>query len=243
MATRQSLKDYILGMLGSPVISVELTDFQIDENINFAIQKFSEFAMYGKLKGTLLIDIPKGVRKVKLDPKISEVITLRTQTTGGGFLGLTIPGGLVVTPTEMQAMLFGSMFQSNYSTQNIFAVLANISMLDTLFTIIPNYAFNPYTNTLEFFEDIASEKCLLEVRYKYTPEEEDGIYEQIWVKEFALNLCKKTWGSNLGKYDAPLVGGIKVNYERIIQEATTELERLETVLLENYCEPLPLLRG
>ncbi|QPX63809.1 putative neck protein [Campylobacter phage F341] len=243
MATRQSLKDYIFGMLGSPVITVELTDFQIDENINFTIQKFSEFAMYGKLKGTLLIDLPKGVRKIKLDPKISEVITLRIYPSGGGFLGLSIPGGLVITPTEMQAMLFGGTVQGNFSMQNIYSVLANMSILDTYFTIIPNYAFNPFTNMLEFFEDITSEKVLLEVRYKYIPEEEDGIYEQPWVKEYALNLCKRTWGSNIGKYDAPLIGGIKANYERIIQEANTELERLETVLLENYCEPLPLLRG
>ena len=42
ITTRQDLKNYILGMLGQGIIEIELTDFQMDENIDFTIRKFSE---------------------------------------------------------------------------------------------------------------------------------------------------------------------------------------------------------
>ena len=108
ITTRQDLKHYILGMLGQGIIEIELTDFQMDENIDFTIRKFSEYAMYGSIKDVLLVDVPKDTREIKLDRKISEISNVRTQSAGGGFMGLNVPGGLVVTPSEIQAMIFGS---------------------------------------------------------------------------------------------------------------------------------------
>ena len=58
-----------------------------------------------------------------------------------------------------------------------------------------------------------------------------------------MTLCKRNWGQNIGKYDAHLIGGTRLNYERIIQEANTDLERLHNELLEQYAAPLPIIRG
>ena len=80
-------------------------------------------------------------------------------------------------------------------------------------------------------------------RYYYEPKDEDEIYNHPWVKEYALNLCKRTWGNNVGKYTTSLVGGATLNYERIISEANTELERLENDLYDKYTAPLPIMRG
>ena len=63
--------DMVMSMLGEGVIEVELTEFQIDSNIDFAIEKFSTFALYGTLKDVLLVDLPKGAKEIILDEKIS----------------------------------------------------------------------------------------------------------------------------------------------------------------------------
>ena len=244
ITTRQDLKNYILGMLGQGIIEIELTDFQMDENIDFTIRKFSEYAMYGSIKDVLLVDVPKDTREIKLDRKISEISNVRTQSAGGGFMGLNVPGGLVVTPSEIQAMIFGSGSSMAESVMlNVTSVLSQVSMYDTLFTVIPAHTFNPYSHILKFFEPIASPKVLLDVRYYYEPQEVDDIYDQVWVKEYAMTLCKRNWGQNIGKYDAALIGGTRLNYERIIQEANTDLERLHNELLEQYAAPLPIIRG
>ena len=245
--TRQDLHKYILGMLGEGVIEVELTEFQIDSNIDFAIEKFSTFALYGTLKDVLLVDLPKGAKEIILDEKISEVVHLRTQSSGGGFMGMLVPGGLAITPSEIQASIFGGsgtgIASSDQVMLNVSTILSKISALDTLFTVVPHYSFNPFTHTLKFFEEVPSSKILLDVRYHYEPKDEDKIYNHPWVKEYALNLCKRTWGNNIGKYTTQLVGGATLNFERIIQEASTELERLDGELIDKYSAPLPIIKG
>ena len=92
-------------------------------------------------------------------------------------LGLNLPGGLVVTPSEVRVAAFGSAqnlntynpLDNNVSTTNVFAILAKMSIIDTIFTIIPNYSFNPYTKILTFFEKIYSKRIIIEARLGYIP--------------------------------------------------------------------------
>lgn len=240
--TKQALKDYILSMLGSDWVDIELSDYQLDQNIKMAVDKFSEYAMYGRHSDALLIEIPAGTREIILDPLIAEVLTLRTQASGGGFMGLAVPGGLAMTPSEIQASIFNGDGKTSPLT-NVMTVLSNISAYDVLFTLIPNYDFNPYTHVLKFLEPIYTTKVLLEVEYKYVPKDDDDIYDQIWVKEYAMNLCKRNWGSNIGKYNAPLINGATLNYERILSEANEEIRRLEEDLVLHWSPPLPMIRG
>lgn len=46
--TKSQLKEYILSRLGSPVISVEIDDKQLDYLIEISIVKFSNFTMDGE---------------------------------------------------------------------------------------------------------------------------------------------------------------------------------------------------
>lgn len=248
MKTRAEFKQYIKEMLGEPLITVEITDTQMNENIQLAIDKFSEFAVEGREKATLIVEIPQRIDKVceiVLDEAVTEVVSLST-TTGGSLIAM--PGGLVVANQELIAMLVGkSDLMSGVDMLSVVSVLSKVSALEYLFSVKPNIEFNGITKKLKIFQDMPEgTKILMEVCLKPIIKDDDApnsYFDQQWIKKYSISLCKKQWGSNLGKYEGVLVNGARVNYERIIQEANDEIEKLETELVEAWFEPLPIIRG
>lgn len=231
------LKAYIFSKLGSPVINIELTDNQIEIIIYQVIQKFSEFAMEGGEKTALKLDLIPDVQQYTLDSKITAVQELRTTSNGYTY---QYPGGLVVTPTEFFA--WGTSPGGSFDITNMVAVLSRLDTIQSYFNLIPNYSFNPYSKVLTFHERVVWTSAVLYIDSQYTPKPVDGIFDQQWVKDMSVALCKMQWGENLAKYDAPLINGARVNYQRIIDEANTAIEKLDEQLLTRWTKPLGLMR-
>ena len=56
-----------------------------------------------------------------------------------------------------------------------------------------------------------------------------------WLKEYATNLIKIQWGSNLKKFGGiQLPGGVVLNGDKIFDEAMKEKDRLEKEMENNY---------
>ena len=124
-----------------------------------------------------------------------------------------------------------------------FVKLADREAMMDLFDVAVNWSFNSGTKTLKLFQESAG-PILVEAALEYIPDREyDEVYGETWVKEYSLALVKRRWGENLGKYDQVLVGGGAINYDRIISEAQTEIERLDDQLLERYMAPLGVFSG
>jgi hypothetical protein len=76
------------------------------------------------------------------------------------------------------------------------------------------------------------------------PEVYNGVFNDNWLKKYATALIKQQWGSNLTKYaNYTLPGGLIVNGEKIYNDATEEIEKLEVELRDTYEEPIPMLVG
>jgi hypothetical protein len=69
------------------------------------------------------------------------------------------------------------------------------------------------------------------------------IYNHQFVKDYATALVKRQWGNNIGKINATLINGATMNYDRILAEATAELDRLDADLLTKWSQPLPITRA
>ncbi len=118
------------------------------------------------------------------------------------------------------------------------AAMTNMQSMQYMFGSSISYDFNAMNHTLRIFEDVSGPICI-EAAMSYIPNPEyDGAYGHPFIKAMALNLTKRTWGTNLGKYTSSLVGGAELNYDRIITEAQLELDRLNEELLERWSEPL-----
>lgn len=119
-----------------------------------------------------------------------------------------------------------------------YASMVNSQIAQNIFGKSVSYDFNSQNHILRIFEQVSG-NIAIEAALEYIPNPEyDDAYGHTWIKAYALNLAKRTWGQNVGKFDQSLIGGANINYQRLIDEAQMEIDRLNEELLEKYSEAL-----
>jgi hypothetical protein len=235
--TREKLIGYIKRRLGEPVITVELTEEQIDDIIDEVVLKYSEFAVDGQEKRAMIIPLFNQINEYKLDNRIASILDLRVErrNTSVSMAGLySIPPGY--TPTISNA---GQMSLGDFET-----TLANISRVNTLFDVRPNFNFNSNNKVIHFLENIAGYgSALIEVALEYEPGEVDLIFNHPWIKDMCVAQSKYQWGNNIGKYSGTLINGNTINYSDIKSDAQSDIERLDGELLSRWSPPLGITVG
>jgi hypothetical protein len=235
--TREKLIAYVKRRLGEPVITVELTDEQIDDIIDEVILKYSEFAVDGQDRRVMLIPIFDDINEYKLDNRISSILDLRVNRscTSVSMAGLySIPPGYKPTLTNSAQMSLGD-FETT---------LANISRLDHLFDVRPNYTFNSNNKVIVFHENVNGYgNAVIDVVLEYEPDEIDLIFNHPWIKDMTVAQAKYQWGNNIGKYSGTLINGNSINYSDIKSDAQSDIERLNEELLTRWSPPLGITVG
>jgi hypothetical protein len=68
------------------------------------------------------------------------------------------------------------------------------------------------------------------------------VWNDRWLKEYATALIKRTWGNNLKKFSGlSLPGGVQLNGDKIYEEASDEIQKLQDQMSEDYFAPLEFL--
>ena len=230
----ETLTDYIRRQLGEPLIKVEVTDEQIEDCIFTAIDEFCEYGFQGLEDTAVLVTITDDQSTFILDDRVRAITNIRALSNISNLLQL--PGGLTLANSN-----FALSFLTNLSDVDITGVsvqLSRLSMIQSIFDVPVNYRWNEHTKELTILENHKGKKILLEMSLQYEPKEEDPIYNQTWVKKNSVSRVKYLWGNNTGKYSTQLVNGATINYDRLLSEATQELQDQKEELLETYREPL-----
>ena len=109
--------------------------------------------------------------------------------------------------------------------------LANMQTWQNMFGKTVSFEFNESNHILRLFQEVKG-PVAIEASLDYIPNpDHDDAYGHEWIKKYSLNLVKRLWGQNVGKYDSQLIGGANINYDRIISEAQQEIELLEERLM------------
>jgi hypothetical protein len=70
------------------------------------------------------------------------------------------------------------------------------------------------------------------------------IYEDRMLKRYLTALLKKQWGINLSKYSGiKLPGDITFNGDKLVSEASTEIENIEKQIMDMYQLPTDFMMG
>ena len=65
------------------------------------------------------------------------------------------------------------------------------------------------------------------------------VWKDKWLLRYSTALMKKQWGENLKKFEGmQLPGGITFNGQKIWEEATEEINKLEEEVITNYSLPV-----
>ena len=229
--TKEKLKQYILEELGSPQLNVELTDEQIYHNIEKAIQKFSNVAYDGELIKYVKFQC-EGAGDYFMDPSVEEVITVEESSI---FSVFDLQGFYVD-----QNLTNFIMSNNQVAVSYLCTLSATRSLLEKFFKHQVPYTFNSHKGILNIPENYYG-PLLVECYCRYIPDEYDKIYNQQWVKEYSVELCRLTQSVVLGKYTGNLVGGTQVNWDSIRSLAQENIQRLDEELKERWIEPSPFI--
>lgn len=240
--TKDELKNYILENLGHPLITVEITDSQLDICINDAMEYFTKYCMQDEDYVAIALSGYVADVGVTLPSNITSVYALDDMSTStyGDFNTLfSIPN----------SMLNAGMLAIPYSDTGLGWINwelfhENMDMMKRMLGGGFQYEYNMRTKILKLFPDPTKEHlqgsvvCGVNV---IRPETQQ--FGEEWVKKYALALAKVIVGRVRSKYRGiQLLGGGNLD-TGILDEGKTERDQLMQELRVSEQGPIKFWMG
>lgn len=243
--SRETLKDYCLRKLGYPVINIEVSEEQIEDCIDDAIQIFNERYYDGIEKAyykKILKKSEKNKMKTNTEVESSDGTKYYIQNNY-----ITLPDNVI---SVTNVLTFGISMVTSFMNTNyhmIIDMLYNIrldglvsySMAREYFSLIQFLTsgnvvpcrYNRVNNKLyiDINVDNLTEDRFIIVECYIIPEAEmpERYWNDIFLKKYTTLLIKRQWGQNLIKYENfQLPGGGTINGQKIYDEANAEIDKL-----------------
>jgi hypothetical protein len=125
----------------------------------------------------------------------------------------------------------------------------HIDMLDNLLNTKPSIRFNQLNSKLYFDDKWESrfsvgDTIIVECYRKVDPSVAIKMYNDIFLKRYAIALIKRQWGQNLQKFKGiAMIGGVEIDADTIYTQAQEQISELEEKIISTYSAPLDFLIG
>ena len=230
--SREEFKQYCLRSLGHPVIKIDVTDEQIDDRIDEALNYFTDYHYLGTFRSFYKFQVTEQMKSdgyITLPENIIGAVKLFPLGTGinsGNMFNVTYQFAL----NDLHALTSVSLVPYYMSMQQL-ALIEQILVPET------QIRFNRLRNRLyidmEFSRIVTGQYMILDAYECIVPEEWTKVWSDRWLADYATALIKRQWGNNLSKFKGvALPGGITLNANEIRMEANEEIadlkERMQT---------------
>ncbi len=241
--TRDEFKAYVLRRLGDGAIKVNVTDAQVEDRVNFAVHKAMDYHF-----------------------DYMEVAYIATQVSANNITNkyIEMPNNVMgvveifpLTSTMMGSGMFSADYQfvmdnfQNWTTMSLqpyFIAFQNLKLIQDLLVGQQPIRYNRFINKLHIdmnWNRVVEGSYILARAYKVLdPDTYTRLWADTWLTEYTTAQIKQQWGENMKKYDGmPLPGGLKMSGQKIFDEATDEIKRLEDELINTYSIPATMFVG
>ena len=262
-SSKATLKTYCLRALGFGVIDINVSDDQIDDRVDEALQYFAQYHYDGVERMLLKYQVTAAdITRSKTDSTTTATDSIDSSITASFGEG----NGFIPMPSSVISVL-GIFPFSDSSTNNMFDVRYQLrlnDLYDFSSTSVIHYEmtmqhldflehilvgekpirFNEHQNRLyidmDWSNDItAGEYIIIECYRKIDPASYSDIFDDIHLKRYATALIKRQWGANLSKFSGvAMLGGVTMNGENIFSQAQEELEKLEELISITNSPPI-----
>jgi hypothetical protein len=250
--SRQALIDYCLRRLGFPVIEINIDQDQIDDRIDDAIQYWQDYHFDGLQKVYYI----KTITQTDITNKYVNLSNVRDAANNA----LDIVGVTRLFPiNDSQATI--NMFDLRYQLRlnelydftsasyvNYTLTQQHLRSLELLFTGEVPIRFQRHMQRLFIdwawgtSEAPAGAIMVIECYANIDASVYNRVWNDMWVKNYATALIKRSWGNNLKKFSGlQLPGGVTLNGDKIYEEAIDEISKLEEQMESHYGAPLEFM--
>ena len=265
--SKSTFASYCKRALGFGVIDINVSDDQVDDRVDEALQYFAQYhydgveKMYLKHKITQdTIDRCRTNATTSATDKVDSSVSASFEE-GKNFI--PVPDSIV---SITQIFPFSnaqtnSMFDIRYqlrlndlydfSSTSIIHYQMTMKQLDLLEHVLVGEVpirFNQHQNRLYLDMDWeqmeADEFIIIECYRKIDPATYTDIFDDIYLKRYATALIKRQWGANLSKFNGvATLGGVTMNGEQIYSQAIEEIQRLEEQIQLSFETPIDYMIG
>lgn len=245
-SSREELAQYCLRQLGSPVISIAISEEQLDDRIDEALQVFQERHFDGVIQTFLKYQITQ----VDIDRARGNVGFASTSIDGYNY---TETANYIKIPPHIIGInkIFNFATTSNLSS-GIFNIKYQLFLNDLYYW--GSLELLSYSMVQRYLEDInwilnpeksvrfnkRGDRLYIDINWRdidvgnyividcyraMDPSESSRVWNDSFLKRYATALIKRQWGQNLMKYRGmKLPGGLEFNAERIYDDAQKEID-------------------
>ena len=259
--SKATFKTYCKRALGFGVIDINVSDDQVDDRVDEALQYFSQYHYDGVERMYLKYQITSDdITRARANVTTSATDTADNTVTASFSEGknyIPMPSSVisVVSIFPFSNAQTNSMFDIRYqlrlndlydfSSTSIIHYQMTMKQLDLLEHVLVGEVpirFNQHQQRLyldmDFDEAItAGEFLIIECYRKLDPDSYTDIYNDMYLKRYATALIKRQWGANLSKFNGvATLGGVTMNGEQIYSQAIEEIEKLEQAIRDGAFE-------
>ena len=265
--SKSTFASYCKRALGFGVIDINVSDDQVDDRVDEALQYFAQYhydgveKMYLKHKITQdTIDRCRTNATTSATDKVDSSVSASFEE-GKNFI--PVPDSIV---SITQIFPFSnaqtnSMFDIRYqlrlndlydfSSTSIIHYQMTMQQLDLLEHVLVGEVpirFNQHQNRLYLDMDWeqmeADEFIIIECYRKIDPATYTDIFDDIYLKRYATALIKRQWGAHLSKFNGvQLLGGVEMNGAEIYSQAMEEIDKLEEQIMLAFETPIDYMVG
>ena len=239
LSNREQLKTYTLRKLGNGVIDINVSEEQIQDRIDDAIEFFIEYGYNLQEKKYL----PIKITQIDIDNNyitvpeellsVTRILPLRNPS-------LTSTNYLFDIEYQIQARDLLNTIGSGDVSQ-YYISKQHIATIQDIFTARPQHEFRRYTDKLYFKFDAGSRLFVGDfiVLECHTPIASNS---RFWndknLRNYATALIGRQWAFNLSKFqEVQLPGGVKLNSDRILEMHQKEIDKIELDPVYTFGEP------
>mgnify|MGYP003346971067 CR=1 FL=1 len=249
ITNRNDFKLYCLRRLGFPTIEINVDDDQVEDRIDDALLYWQDYHFDGLQKVYYIHQITQE----DIDNKYLDMSSIKDSSNNS----TEVVGVTRIFPTQDSSVNV-NMFDLRYQLRlnelydftsasyiNYTLTQQHLRSLELMFTGEVPIRFQRHMQKLFIdwnwgaSEAPAGQVVILEAYAIVNPDVYGRVWNDRWLKEYATQLIKRTWGNNLSKFAGlQLPGGVTLDGKTIYKEAADEIERLEKEMENNFGAPL-----
>jgi len=233
--TRDDLVEYVKARLGFPVLELELEMEEknglghiylaINDSVDWMWRHAQDEANY---MDYMVLPLRQGIMEYDLPPEVSDVIDV-APSFGNGFTPWT---AFDVGSNESLVATTG---WSQFDLVTYTGAMRYISDVQKLVGLQYKVIFNPNQHKLKIYPTPKAERVAM-VRV-YMKAKMSDIFNMINFRDLVVARTKIMWGEILDRDDYTFPGGGKVNGGRLLENARSDLDKMEQRIMDEGGQP------
>ena len=237
--SRAEFKAYCLRKLGAPVIEINVDDDQVDDRVDEALRYYWDYHFDGSSRVYYK-------HQVTSTDKANKYITLPENIIGA--VRIFSVGDPSVRADDLFNIRYQIALNDLYTLTNVslvpyYMVMEHLGLLTEMLVGQQPIRYDRHKDRLYVDMDWNTfregDYLLVEAYEIVDPDVWTDAWNDRWLQNYCTVLIKRQWGSNLTKFTGmQLPGGVQFNGEKIYDDATAELQKMEEEMITNFSLPV-----